>query len=107
MGHVHEHPEHAVELSLMGLLEHEPALGDPGVRDDQAGFVDHRLPMDQEVEVERSRPERLGALTPSLRLHLETEIQQGTGSQRGVHDHDGVEVAALRRPTDRGGLVQR
>ena len=63
----------------------------------KARLVDHFVAEDQQVQIERPRRARVGALTTTLAFDLEQQIDQSAGVQGGVADEDRIQIVRLIR----------
>src|SRR5262249_2692300 len=77
-------------------LQHEPALAEPRVRDDQAGFLNHPIAEQDQIQVERARRVRRRPLPPALLLDPEERVEELARRQLGKTDRRGVEIHRLR-----------
>ena len=85
--------------------QHECALAEPWVRDDQAGLVDHLVAIENQVQVECAGRAGKGPLPSELPLEIEQPLEQRPGRQ-GRSARDGaVQELRLRANPDRGGAV--
>ena len=79
------------------------------MRNAQPGLVDHGVPVQEEVEVERPRPVR-GERLPSPAeppLDGEQDVQESPGGELGFERGDTVQEARLLADADGGGVDER
>lgn len=86
--------------------EDEPPLGNPGMGHREPVAVDHRIAVQQQIQIQSARPPSLAAFPPGFPLDIQAPLQQGTRPENGVeHDH-GIEKVGLLG-TNRGSLPER
>ena len=91
-----------VRCDFRQRLEHEAPLAESRMRHDQPGLVDHGLPKQDQIQIERPRRVRGRPLPPTLALDPEQGVQQRPRRQRRLPDGGGVQIQRLR-PGDAGG----
>ena len=74
------------------MRHHQARLGQP--------FV----PIQNQIEIQRSRGPGGRPLTPLLALDFQQPVQQGSRRQAGVADDDPIQVARLIADADRSGV---
>src|SRR4051812_28750134 len=92
---------------LQQRSEHESPLMHARVRHLQAGLIDARIAIKQEVEIERARrisEAALAAMPPLYSLKL---VQQGYSRQCGVERRDRIDEIGLRGMSDRRRAIKR
>jgi len=86
----------------MQRLEGEAPLVQPGVGHRQGRFLDRGVAIQEQIEVDRPRPEaRPVANAAELALDLEEEAQELTWRQLGVDESGGVQEPRLIEEPDR------
>ena len=88
--------------------EDELALGEAGVREEEAGFVDLMGAVKEEVEVEGagSVGEGVGAVAAKFELDDKEGLEEGEGGEGGLKLEDGVDEVGLVGKADGGGAVK-
>src|SRR5207249_10130768 len=83
--------------TLFRSLQSEAALVHPRVRDLEPRLVDHLLPVEQQVEVERARPTRRNRLSvaPECLLQLQQGAEQDRKSTRLNSSHVSISYAVF------------
>jgi hypothetical protein len=87
-------------------LEDEPSLRRPGMGDLQLGGVDCSVIGGNDVQIESSWSPVDRSLPTSSLLDGLKSPQHLVRAEVRRHDHDRVQIGALLRPADRGGLVE-
>ncbi len=76
-------------------------MGDP-----QALSFDHRVPVEEHVEIDHSGTPPLPTLPTCRSLDVEASVQQGSGAEYRIEDYHRIEKVGLIR-TDRSRLPDR
>ena len=75
----------------------------PRVRNDEAGFVDDEIAVENDVEIERPRLAWRGAHAAALRFERQQPLEKRSRGQLGVPDRGGVQEVVLIGNADRHG----
>ena len=76
------------------------------MRDAESLILDHPIPIQNQVEIERARGARVRTLASHLALDAEKDGQQIARHEGGVTDGHRIEEAGLLANADRRGVVK-
>ena len=78
------------------------------VRHPQTRHIDHRIAVQQQVQVQRARAPTLtgDAMAAELGFHRQQQVQQRARCQRRVHERHGVDEVGLVLPAPRRRAVE-
>ena len=84
----------------------ECAFAKTGMRDDQPGFVDHGVSVQDQIEIERSGRADVGTQPSELKFDCKKGVEAGTRRQIGHTDCGGVQKAGLVDKANGFGVVE-
>lgn len=77
------------------------------MRHDEPGLVDHVVPVQNQIQIERARRAEVRPRPAEAMLDREQSIQQRTGRERRIRDQRAVQDGRLRILADVRRLVER
>jgi len=86
-------------------LEHESPLAEARMRNGQAGLVQHGIPEENQIEVERARRVRVRPLTASRLLGRQQRLEQRSRRHRRLADRGRIQEQRLRTGDADGNRV--
>ena len=77
------------------------------MRHHQAGFVDHGVAVQNQIQIKRPWCTRVGSYPPETTFDVQECLEEGPRGQRGSADRGGIQEAGLLADADRFGIVER
>jgi len=99
-----QHRMDEIRGEITERLQYERPVGETRMREFEIGLREDSVAVEEQIEIERSRPIPLAAGPALLRLDLEQARQECSRCECRPKTHDRVQVRTLRR-TDGIGLV--
>jgi len=77
------------------------------MRNNQAGFVDHGVAVQNQIQIKRPCSTRVGSYPPETAFNVQECLEEGARGQCGTADRGGIQEAGLLADADGFGLVER